>query len=154
MPLSWDSMVSLLSKYQLWNKWKWNCLLLIRMLANMYSDHVVSFLLKYWAERFLAYTLLKIRNTFDSEEQSWLLWDFLIIRKVSEYYDRLVYRSVCWLLLNCSRSDVTASFNIKAKETSEELIWPLFANEVKTVGEWIKSVDEVLKWSDMSSWES
>jgi len=42
-------------------------------------------------------------------------------------------------------SDATASFNIKAKDTSEELIWPLFANEVTTVGEWIESVEKELK---------
>jgi len=39
-------------------------------------------------------------------------------------------------------SDATASFNIQAKDTSEELIWPLFANEVVTVGGWIESVEK------------
>lgn len=38
--------------------------------------------------------------------------------------------------------DCTAGFSIEQKKVATDLIWPLFANEVKTVGEWKKSLDE------------
>jgi len=36
--------------------------------------------------------------------------------------------------------DATAGFSIEQKNAATELIWPLFAHEVKTVGEWIKTL--------------
>ena len=36
--------------------------------------------------------------------------------------------------------DATAGFTTEQKNAATELIWPLFANKVITVGEWIKSL--------------
>lgn len=36
--------------------------------------------------------------------------------------------------------DATAGFTNEAKDAATELIWPLFANEVLTVAEWIEKV--------------
>ena len=36
--------------------------------------------------------------------------------------------------------DATAGFTIEQKNAATDLIWPLFAHEVKTVGEWIKTL--------------
>lgn len=37
--------------------------------------------------------------------------------------------------------DCTAGFSIEQKKAATDLIWPLFANEVKTVGDWRSSLD-------------
>ncbi|PMD18992.1 Isochorismatase hydrolase [Hyaloscypha hepaticicola] len=36
--------------------------------------------------------------------------------------------------------DATAGFTIEQKNAATEIVWPLFAHEVKTVGEWIKTL--------------
>jgi hypothetical protein len=36
--------------------------------------------------------------------------------------------------------DTTAGFTKEQKDAATELVWPLFAHEVKTVGEWIKTL--------------
>jgi hypothetical protein len=41
------------------------------------------------------------------------------------------------------RSNCTAGFSQEGKEASEKLIWPLFANEVTKVDEWIASFEKV-----------
>jgi hypothetical protein len=38
--------------------------------------------------------------------------------------------------------DATAGFSKAQKDAATELIWPLFANQVKTVGEWIETLDK------------
>jgi len=37
--------------------------------------------------------------------------------------------------------DATAGWSTEQKDAATELIWPLFANEVKTVGEWQKTLE-------------
>jgi hypothetical protein len=36
--------------------------------------------------------------------------------------------------------DCTAGFSIEQKNAATDLIWPLFANEVLTVGEWVETL--------------
>jgi nicotinamidase-related amidase len=36
--------------------------------------------------------------------------------------------------------DTTAGFTKEQKDAATEIVWPLFAHEVKTVGEWIKTL--------------
>lgn len=36
--------------------------------------------------------------------------------------------------------DATAGFSKAEKDAATELIWPLFANKVSTVGDWIKTL--------------
>jgi nicotinamidase-related amidase len=38
--------------------------------------------------------------------------------------------------------DATAGFTIEQKNAATDLIWPLFANEVKTVKEWIATLEK------------
>ena len=40
------------------------------------------------------------------------------------------------------RTDATAGFTSEAKEAATDLIWPLFANEVTTVGAWIANLEK------------
>ena len=40
------------------------------------------------------------------------------------------------------RTDATAGFTNKAKEAATDLIWPLFANEVTTVGAWVANLEK------------
>jgi hypothetical protein len=40
--------------------------------------------------------------------------------------------------------DCTAGFTIEQKRAATDLIWGLFANEVKTVAEWTKSLEAML----------
>lgn len=37
--------------------------------------------------------------------------------------------------------DATAGWTTEQKDAATELIWPLFANEVTTVGEWMKKLE-------------
>lgn len=39
-------------------------------------------------------------------------------------------------------SDTTAGFTIEQKNAATDLIWPLFAHEVKKVGEWIATLEK------------
>ncbi|CAG8956846.1 hypothetical protein HYFRA_00012301 [Hymenoscyphus fraxineus] len=39
--------------------------------------------------------------------------------------------------------DATAGFSVEQKDAATELIWPLFANRVLAVDEWIESLEEV-----------
>jgi hypothetical protein len=39
-------------------------------------------------------------------------------------------------------SDTTAGFTIEQKNAATDLIWPLFAHEVKTVGAWIATLEK------------
>ena len=39
-------------------------------------------------------------------------------------------------------TDATAGFSIEATKAATELIWPLFAHEVKKVGEWIEMLEK------------
>ena len=39
-------------------------------------------------------------------------------------------------------SDATAGFTKVQKDAATDLIWPLFAHEVKKVGEWIVTLEE------------
>jgi len=39
-------------------------------------------------------------------------------------------------------SDATAGFTNEQADAATKLIWPLFAHEVKTVDEWIKTLEE------------
>ena len=40
------------------------------------------------------------------------------------------------------RTDATAGFTNEAKEAATDLIWPLFANEVTTVGDWVANLEK------------
>jgi hypothetical protein len=43
------------------------------------------------------------------------------------------------------RSDATAGFTTEAKDAAVKLIWPLFAERVMTVKDWIQSLTSVEK---------
>jgi hypothetical protein len=40
--------------------------------------------------------------------------------------------------------DTTAGFTTEQKDAATELIWPLFANKVTTVREWVEGLGETM----------